>query len=293
MKTFKKFTLLLLSFALFLLCWGCEKQEPQESSVEEAQSREEKNDFSVTFASEGGFPFSKLLVYIYEEGNSDYLVWAGETDDMGRVSFKADPSKKYNAVIKNLPEGYEAKENYPLDRENTQLVFKTVLSPVDDLSAVKYKLGSVAGDFKITDCNGTEYQISKLLETKKAIVLNFWFLNCQPCRMEFPFLQQAYEDHKDDIQVIALNPYDGTDKTVSQYASELGLTFPVASCDADWQTAMNLTAYPTTVVIDRYGTIAMVHKGSVTDKETFVKVFEFFASDNYKQTTIKNLSEIQ
>ncbi len=292
MKTFKKFTLLLLSFVL-LLCCGCQAQDSQTSSVEESQAVAEKTDFSVAFASEGGLPFSKLLIYIYEEGNGDDLVWAGETDDIGKVSFKADPSKKYNAVIKNLPDGYEAKENYPLDGENTRLVFKTVLSSVDELSAVEYKLGSVAGDFKITDCNGTEYRISKLLETKKAIVLNFWFLNCQPCRMEFPFLQQAYEDYKEDIQVIALNPYDGTDKTVSQYASELGLTFPVASCDADWQTAMNLTAYPTTVVIDRYGTIAMIHKGYVTDKETFVKVFEYFASDDYKQTTIKNLSEIQ
>ena len=111
--------------------------------------------------------------------------------------------------------------------------------------------------------------------------------------MEFPYLQQAYTQYQDDIEVLAINPVDGTNDTIATFAQDNGLTFPMAVGETEWETCMKLSAYPTTVVIDRYGAIGMIHKGMVTDTETFTKVFEFFTSDDYEQTTIKNIDDIK
>ena len=67
----------------------------------------------------------------------------------------------------------------------------------------------------------------------------------------------------------------------------------MAKGDSSWESAFGVTAYPTTVVIDRYGTVAMMHTGYLTSKEDFAKVFDYFTADNYTQSVVRNLSDIE
>ena len=83
----------------------------------------------------------------------------------------------------------------------------------DELDGVTFKRGDVFADMSVTTPDGITYKISELLKEKKAVVINFWYLNCGPCKMEFPYMQEAYEKYKDDIEILAVNPYDGTDAT--------------------------------------------------------------------------------
>ena len=180
-----------------------------------------------------------------------------------------------------------------MSEENTIIALETVISDKFNINDISYKLGSIVDDFKVTAVDGVEYSVSELLKEKKAIVLNFWFLNCDPCKMEFPYLQDAYTEFSDDIEVLALNTVDGTNEKIKSFADEFNLTFPMAVGDTAWIDCLGLTAYPTTVVIDRYGMVSMIHKGSVTEDGVFEKVFEYYTSDDYKQTTIRNLSDIE
>lgn len=281
----KKKLLSVLSVALILciLFTGCNN----------SSNETEKVAYTVKVETVGGMPLEDVLVEIYKDAEMQNLQWAAETDENGVITFNAETSKNYYAVLKETPDGYKLEANYEVTSENTVISLEAVIGEATDMSGVTYKLGSVVHDFTVTATDGKEYQISDLLKTKKAVVLNFWYLNCQPCKMEFPYLQQAYIDYQDDIALIAINPYDGTNETVSAYATENNLTFPMASEDSAWSQIMQLTSYPTTVVIDRYGTICMIHKGAVTSKEEFTKVFEFFTADDYKQTLVRNLSDIE
>lgn len=281
----KKKLLSVLSVALMLciLFAGCNG----------TSNETEKVAYTVKIETVGGMLLEDVLVEIYKDAEMQNLQWAAETDKNGAITFNAESSKTFYAVLKEAPDGYKLEDNYEVTRENTVISLEAVIGEATDMSGVTYKLGSVVHDFTVTATDGKEYQISDLLKTKKAVVLNFWYLNCQPCRMEFPYLQQAYIDYQDDIALIAINPYDGTNETVSAYATENNLTFPMASEDSVWSQIMQLTSYPTTVVIDRYGTICMIHKGAVTSKEEFTKVFEFFTADDYKQTLVRNLSDIE
>lgn len=163
----------------------------------------------------------------------------------------------------------------------------------DELDGVTFKRGDVFADMSVTTPEGKTYKISEILKEKKAVVLNFWYINCGPCQMEFPYMQDAYENYKEDIEILAVNPYDGTDETVAEFQKKFELTFPMAAIDEEWAQHMGLTAYPTTVVIDRYGIVSFVHTGMITEVEEFNKLFGFFTADDYEQTVIRNISDIE
>ncbi len=249
-------------------------------------------EYTVEVKTSGGMTLSQVDVSVYADDTMQDLVWKAKTDDAGKTSFKAPTSEGCVLVLSELAEGYVAKEIYPIVAGYNEIITETVIRPDTALGELDYKLGDVICDFTLTASDGNEYKISELLKEKKVVVLNFWFMNCGPCRMEFPYLQQAYEEYSDEIEVLALNPIDGTDETVSEFANELGLTFPMSACSPEWEKCMKLNAYPTTVVIDRYGTISMIHKGSITEKEIFTTIFDFYTSDDYVQTTVRNISEI-
>ena len=162
-----------------------------------------------------------------------------------------------------------------------------------DLSSSSYALGDYMGDYTVTDTNGNTHTFSELLKTKKAIVLNFWFVNCGPCQMEFPYLQSAADKYSEDIAVIAINPTTDKENDIKKYATQNQLTIPLVKGEESWINAFGIQGFPTTVVIDRYGKIAFSHMGAVTEDGVFEKIFEFFCDKNYKQSIIKNISDIK
>lgn len=163
----------------------------------------------------------------------------------------------------------------------------------DELDGVTFKRGDVFADMTVTTPEGTTYKISEILKEKKAVVLNFWYINCGPCQMEFPYMEDAYEKYQDDIEILAINPYDGTDETVADFQKKFELTFPMAVGEEEWAQYMELSAYPTTVVIDRYGIVSFKHTGMITTVEEFEKLFGFFTAEDYEQTIIKNIDDIE
>lgn len=173
------------------------------------------------------------------------------------------------------------------EKEGNNLISNAVLE------TSSYKLGDYMGDYTVTDVNGNEYTFSKLLESKKAIVLNFWFVNCGPCQMEFPFLQAASDKYSNDIAVLAINPTDDREKNIQKYAAQNELTIPLIKGETAWNYALNIRAFPTTIVIDRYGSVAFSHVGAVTVEGVFEKIFAFYTSDDYTKTTIKNINDFK
>ncbi|MBQ2729801.1 MAG: TlpA family protein disulfide reductase [Clostridia bacterium] len=250
-------------------------------------------EISVAVTSSGGMIMPDVRINVYSDIELTDLVWAAETDSEGKTSFRGKTNTTYYAVLSDLPSGYFGSESYEIVKEHTNIVLGIELLSDEDLADTTFGLGSVFYDFTVTDASGTTHTLSELLKSKKAVVLNFWYINCGPCKMEFPYLEKAYGQYSEDIEVIAVNPIDGTDDKLLAYAKDNSLSLPMAVGDMEWESLMSLTAYPTTVVIDRYGTIGFIHRGSITEEGEFEKVFEFFTSDDYRQTTVRNISDIK
>lgn len=248
--------------------------------------------YTIQVQNTSDLPLSDVGIYVYEDETMAELVWYDTTDAEGKMSFTGAASNDYVAVLSDVPAGYALEAYYPLTGELTQIILSAGTISEEDMENITYKLGDMMADFTVTTPDGTEYTLSELLKTKRAVVLNFWYIECQPCNLEFPFMQEAYEEYDDQIEILALNPVNQDDQAIADFQKELGLTFPMAKVDPAWEKMMGLTAYPTTVVIDRYGNISLVHKGMVDDTDTFLQLFEYFAADEYESKAIEDLSEV-
>ena len=179
------------------------------------------------------------------------------------------------------------------DEKNIENKDSNVLISDAVLSECSYSLGDKMGDYTVTDVNGNEYVFSELLKSKKAIVLNFWYVNCGPCQMEFPFLQAAADKYSDDVVVLAINPTDDRENDIQKYATKNELSIPLIKGDLAWNTAFSIRGFPTTVVIDRYGIVSFSHMGAVVEEGVFEKLFAHFSADDYTQKIVESLDDIK
>jgi len=281
MNTTLKRLLALIACALLLATTviGCNDEEnPSDTDTM-------LSDCTVTVQSEGGLKLANVGVSVYTDVAKTELVDFVRTDDEGVAWMNASiPSGSY-AFLTDVPEGYTGDESYPIEQKDIVITLKAELK--NEMSAIT--LGGAMFDFTVTDQNGTEHTLSELLKTKKAVVINLWYTSCVPCKMEFPYLQQAYDEYKDDIALLALSPVDNAD-AVAQFATDNSLSFPMAACDPAWADQVEGIAYPTTIVVDRYNNVALIHIGSIDNSKTFKNLFAHFTAEDYEQTTFADIS---
>lgn len=278
---------------LLVSCGGDDDKDNDNGKTNADENNSTTKTCTIVVKTEGGMAFEDYGVYIYEDTSLQDLVAFAKTDENGKMTFEGNGDvTRYAVVIEGIPEGYKKEASFKMTGENTEIILETEILPLEDMANTSFELGSVIKDFTVTTPDGTEVTISKLLEEKKAIVLNFFYLACQPCKNEFPYLQEAYAQYSEDIAVIALTPVDKDNAAIAQFAKELGLTFYVAQCDSQWEQMMDISAYPTTVVIDRYGVVSLRHTGAVTNTETFAGIFAYYTADDFKQILTKDIEDI-
>ena len=249
---------------------------------------------SITVQNEAGTALDMITVEIYSDESKTDIIQQRVTNDEGTVTFNRKGTVDgCVAVLKNVPAGYKVADAYPLTGENTVLTLKAgaLLTEEHLNSRALLSLGDAVPDFSVTTSDGTEFTLSETLANNDAVILNFWYMNCQPCKMEFPYLQEASEQFE-NVAVIALNPMDSDNAAIESFRQKNGYTFLMGKCDSRWGDMMNLPSYPTTVVIDRYGNISMVHNGSVDNTQLFLDMFGFFSADDYEQTFIRSHSQL-
>ena len=149
-----------------------------------------------------------------------------------------------------------------------------------------YQKGDKIEDFAAALSDGTEVTLYGLLAEKKAVLINFWASWCQPCRMEFPYMQKAYSQVSDNIGVLALSvePTD-TAETVNALKDELGLTTLPMGVDENGVSArFNLEGgIPYSVLVDRNGVMCFDDVGAITDETKFLRLFEAYTAEDYSE----------
>ncbi len=268
-----------------------ESESASESASQSETTPDDKVEYTIKVTSIGGLPLSGLNFYIY---NGDDLVTYGKTDAEGIGTVSLDPGSDYEIELPESDlEGYVVDERYSFSGTSAEIVLTSSVIMDSDLTGVQYELGDIIRDFTVTTTDGSTFTLSETLKTKKGVLINFWYSTCSPCINEFPYMQSAYEKFSDEIEVIALNNYAGdNDMSVTAFKSEMGLTFPVAKDYSRLGSAFNLQGYPTSIFVDRYGTICLIEIGGLTSEKPFVAAFEHFSADNYEQKLLKSINEL-
>ncbi|TNU76745.1 TlpA family protein disulfide reductase [Miniimonas arenae] len=92
----------------------------------------------------------------------------------------------------------------------------------------------------------------------EVVVLNFWYADCPPCRVEAPDLAAIATDYTGQgVQVLGVNARDDAAR-VEAFNESFGVGYPSlqdssATAVAALEGVVPLSAYPTTVVLDREG----------------------------------------
>lgn len=246
-------------------------------------------EHSISVTNVPGKALSKVDIRVYADSSLTDLIAAGKTDVKGNFTFKRIPGDGYVAVLNKVPTGYGVAEYYELTGESTHIQLTPAEISQEELYSMNFRLGDAMPSFSVTGADGTVYTLSELLQEKKAVVLNFWFMNCNPCKQEFPHIQQAYEKYSDEIEFLAINPLDSSNQQIAQFMQDNGYTFPMLKVDPQWATMFSVQSYPLTLVIDRYGNICLTHSLSVPDVETFEKLFSHFSAEDYTQEFYKSI----
>ena len=244
--------------------------------------------YSINVRTEGGMPLKRVTVAVYDKENKVYKGFA-ETDADGNASMRIAPSENYVAQICDLPDGYvPTSEEYSFNLAKANTKVKTDMKKAEDLTSLSLSGGSIMHDFELEDTNGNKLVLSELLGEYDCVLLNFWFINCPYCIMEFPELDKVAKEFGDKVKVIAINPVDRPAAT-KDYKDNSTLSFDMVS-DPYIAMGFGFDAYPVSVVIDRYGMVAFSQAGALNE-EYFRAIFENFTSDNYIQK-VYTLGEI-
>ena len=115
-----------------------------------------------------------------------------------------------------------------------------------------------AEDFQVTLFDGGSFQLSDQAG-ETAMVLNFWYPTCPPCRAEMPAFERAWKELQgEDVRFLGLFVPQGldTEQDARDFVDELGLTYDFAT-DTGAQVAQSyeILYFPTTVFVDRKGRV--------------------------------------
>ena len=286
---FKKLLSLLLVLAVVLsmtaALTGCKDNQTGEDPTEPSSGK--NASYTVNIESAGGMPLDGIEVYVYADSTLSDLKQYGETDENGTAKLELPEGGDYAIVLESVPAGYEKKDIYSFNGKKANIKLNSGLIKGESLSGASLGLGDIMYDFSVTAADGSTVTLSEMLEEKEMVLINFFFTTCGPCANEFPYMEEAYQLYKDTVGVIALDPLDDN-ATVASYQQSMGLTFPMAACQAAWSQTFGITGYPTSIVVDRHGVICLIEVGGLTSLRPFSSMFEHFTGDDYEQKICYN-----
>lgn len=261
--------------------------EPQETT---APANTESATYQISIRSEGGVALSDLELYVYDGEAKENLLAITKTDKDGKASFTCQAGEGYIVELGKVPEGYLTEGFYAITGETTEIVLQIRMVETD-LNTASYKLGDVMGDFTFADHKGTEYKLSQLLTQKKAVMLTFW-KDDNACKTQLSALQEVYADFSADVAVLAMNPTEGNNEKITAFVENMQLSFPVGGCENSWENVMNIFGYPTTVVIDRFGTVTLICTDVLDTAVKCKDILTFFTAEDYQQTVVENYTTL-
>ena len=283
MKRMLCFFLIVAMLCSMAACGG-ETAQPTEAAVSEKTAI-----YTVTVETAGGMMLPGLDVYIYADNTLSDLKKFGQTDENGQISFELPESDSYAVTLSGVAKGYDVAESYAFKGNSARITLTSSLIKDESLSGATLGLGDVMYDFNVLTPDGETVSLSAMLSEKKMVLINFWYTTCTYCVAEFPFMEEAYQMYSDDVGIIALNPFE-EDAAVKSFQIDMGLSFPMAKCQAAWASTFGVSGYPTSIVVDRYGVICLIEAGGITSLRPFTSMFDHFTAEDYEQKLCENLS---
>lgn len=119
------------------------------------------------------------------------------------------------------------------------------------------EIGQRAPDYHVLDvANGDSVSLRTIAKDHVTLV-NIWATWCEPCKEEMPSMQRAYADLAPrGFKILAVSVDQGDAEPVRQFASDMGLTFPILlDRSGNIQQVFQTSGVPESFLLDRGGKI--------------------------------------
>jgi peroxiredoxin len=119
---------------------------------------------------------------------------------------------------------------------------------------------SPAPDFTLNAQGGKQVELTQF--KGQVVMLNFWASWCGPCRQEMPLLDSIYKKYsKLGFTMIGVN-VEPDSKAANDWLKQTPVTFPILyDTDSKVSKLYGVSGMPSTVIVDRKGTVRMIHHG--------------------------------
>lgn len=132
-----------------------------------------------------------------------------------------------------------------------------------------FKEGETLAPFKERDMKGNKYNLKEL--AGKVVVLNFWFINCPPCRREIPELNAVVAKYKDNKDVVFLAIALDDKSALADFLKETPFDYNIVDNGRFTAQQYGINLYPTHVVVDRRGKILFHTSGLGSGTVAWIK----------------------
>ncbi|HEU4469496.1 MAG TPA: TlpA disulfide reductase family protein [Flavisolibacter sp.] len=116
-----------------------------------------------------------------------------------------------------------------------------------------FKTGERPLSFAATDMEGNKVNLKK--SAGKIVVLNFWFINCGPCRTEIPELNALVDSFQASGKVLFYGVALDDKKSLNQFLSKTPFKYAIIDDGRYISSQYGVRSYPTHVVIDTDGKV--------------------------------------
>lgn len=128
-----------------------------------------------------------------------------------------------------------------------------------------------------TDLEGEDVDLADL--RGKPVVVNVWWSQCPPCRVEQPDLNDAAAELGDRASFVGLNIRDSSPDAARSYVRGFDVPYPsIYSADGSallpFAGTLTPRSIPSTVVLDADGRIAASVQGRVPTTQTLISLVE-------------------
>lgn len=131
--------------------------------------------------------------------------------------------------------------------------------------------------FIVKDMDGRDVKLSDY--RGRPLIVNFWFIDCPPCRKEVPAFVDLVKKYGDrGFTILGLSVQD-TPEAMQAFAKEFNVNYPlfVAAGRDDITAAYRATfAYPVSWFIKADGTVSLKHLGTGTPEWFETQVLALF-----------------
>jgi peroxiredoxin len=138
----------------------------------------------------------------------------------------------------------------PLSDDEIETMMKTLPKP---RTSQVFRDGAKFPGFTETDINGNKYKIKDLLG--KVIVINFWFINCPPCRTEIPELNGLVKMHENNKDVVFIGIAMDDKYRLKEFLKTSPFYYNIIENGGYLAKQYNVQSFPTHVVIDGEGKV--------------------------------------